>query len=338
MSSKINIAVVGLGRVARSHIDGITHWDNLCELTAVVDIDESRAKATADEYGVEYYTSTEEAYDNPDIDAVVVCVPHHLHAPIAIEALEAGKHVLVEKVMATSVEQGEAMVEAAEENDVNLMIGQSRRFFSSLKEAKDRIDEIGKPLNLQYTFACHFDIESAPPWWQSEEKTGGLSYPMLGSHSIDYTLWMLDDREPVSVYASGTSNNDDFEGHDDVTLVINFDDGTHATNFLSINNAPIRHQGLVVGEDGSIFWDQKGDHSGELVGVATTNLEINDESITQAGNEPHNFALQMKEFAESIRDNRQPEASGREILTQLRIIEAAKQSATEDREIALTEN
>lgn len=334
MRDTIRIAVVGLGRIAHSHIDGIRQSADACELAAVVDIDEERAQSVGERYDVPYYTETDEAFSAPDIDAVVVCIPHHLHAPIAIDAMEAGNHVLVEKVMATSVEAGERMVETAAENDVNLMIGQSRRFFPSLVAAKDRLSEIGHPLNLQYTFACHFDIETAPPWWQSEEKTGGLVYPMLGAHSIDYTLWMLDDREPVSVYAKGASNNETFEGDDDATLVIGFDDGTHATNVLSINASPSEHRGLVIGSEGTIAWEQHGDHSGDLVGVASTDLEINGEPVS-VEEDTHNFALQMREFANSIREGRDPEAPGREILTQLRIIEAARQSAKEGNEIRL---
>ncbi|MCQ4334655.1 Gfo/Idh/MocA family oxidoreductase [Natronomonas sp. F2-12] len=331
MRDTIRLAVVGLGRVAHSHIDAIRHWDERCELAAVVDVDETRARSASERYDVSYYTDTEEAYADSEIDAVVICVPHYLHEPLAIEAIEAGNHVLVEKVMATSVEEGQRMVEAARTNDVNLMIGQSRRFFPSLREAKDRIDEIGTPINLQYTFACHFDIETAPDWWQHEDRTGGLVYPMLGAHSIDYTLWMLSDREPVAVYAEGATNNETFEGDDDATIVIEFDDGTHATNFLSINNAPSVHRGLVVGSEGSISWDQHGDHSGDLVGVASTDLMINGEPLSLEGEKPHNFALQMREFVDSIKEGRKPEASGEEIITQLRIIDAARRSAGERR-------
>ena len=332
----VGIAVVGLGRICHSHIDGIRYWDD-CKLTAVVDVDEQRARSVGEEYDVPYYTATEEAYADGKVDAAVICVPHHLHAPLAIEAMKAGKHVLVEKVMATSLEDGRQMVETAAENDVNLMVGQSRRFFPSLATAKERIDEIGTPINLQYTFACHFDVETAPDWWQSEKKTGGLAYPMLGSHSIDYTLWMLEDREPASVFANGASNNDDFEGHDDVTILIEFDDGTHATNFLSINNSPVQHQGLVVGTEGSIAWNQHGDHSGDLVGVATTDLEINGEPMTGIEDEPHNFANLMREFVDAICEEREPTASGTEILTQLKIIHAAKQSAEKDQVINLAD-
>lgn len=332
--NQTTIGVVGLGRIARSHIDGIRQSPDRYELGAVVDIREERARTFSEEYDVPYYTSTDEAYADSDIEAVVVCVPHHLHAPLTIEACEAGKHVLVEKVMARSVSEGEEMVEAANENDVNLMVGQSRRFFPALREAYERRTGIGDVTNLLYTFTPYFDVDVAPDWWQSEEKTGGLVYPMLGAHSIDYTLWMLEDKEPVAVYAEGASNNPEFEGHDDVTLLIRFDDGTHATNFLSINDPDPEHRGTIIGEAGSIHWDQTGDHAGELVGVASTDLTINGNTV-EVDTDTHNFAHQMREFVESIQENRDPEPSGAEVLTQLSIIEAAKRSAEEDRIVEL---
>lgn len=334
---RVKITVVGLGRIARTHIDGIKAFPSLCELVSVVDIDERRARSYSKEYQVPYYTSTEEAFADPLVDAVVICLPHSLHRPVTIEACEAKKHVLVEKVMATSLEDGQAMVDAANKNSVNLMVGQSRRFFPALQRAKEMVkkNEIGKVVNFLYQFACLFNVDNAPPWWRSKEATGGLVYPMLGSHSIDFTLWLLDDREPCYVFAQGASNNKDFEGDDDVTLIIEFNDGTHATNYLSINNPAPKHSGLIIGQDGTIFFDQKGDHIG-LVGTAATHLYLNDKEIMSGEDAIHNFALQMKEFVTSILEERSPSASGEEILTQLEIIELAQRSALERRSLKLS--
>lgn len=334
MTSKVRIAVIGLGRISRTHIDGIQSWPEHCELAAVVDMQEHLAKSYSEEYGVKYYTSTDEAFQDPDIDAVVICLPHHLHEKITTQACAAGKHVLVEKVMANSVAEGEAMVEAAENNGVKLMVAQSRRFFLALQEARKQRAHIGRITNMLYTFACYFDVNTAPVWWRSKKATGGLVYPMLGSHSIDFTLWMLDDRRPVSVFAQGASSNPDFEGDDDVTIIIGFDDGTHATNFLSINNKQSRHEGLMIGTEGSIYFTQAGDHIG-FIGTAETDLYVNGELIMTGEPLPHNFAVQMKEFVDSIRENRQPVASGKEILLQLKLIEAAQRSAEEKRVILL---
>lgn len=241
--NKVKIAIIGLGRIARTHIDSIHHWPEICELAAVVDINEELAKAYAKEFNVPYYITVEEALEYSNIDAVVICLPHDLHEPVTVKAANAGKHVLVEKVMATSVAEGLSMVAAAKRNDTKLMVAQSRRYFKAFHDARKHFDIIGKITNSIYNFTCFFDKNIAPPWWKSKTATGGLAYPMLGSHAIDITLWMLDDREPVSVYASGVSKNPDFEGDDDITVIIGFDDGTQATCFLGLNNRYPKHEG-----------------------------------------------------------------------------------------------
>lgn len=335
-SSKIGVGIIGLGRIAHSHIDAIKELPDTAELAAVADLRENLAQEVAQEHGVSAYSSTEKLLEDDRIQAVVVCLPHDLHAPVSVQAADAGRHVLVEKVMARSYREGLQMVEAADRNGVKLMVGQSRRYFQALQEAHRRRDEIGRIRNLLYTFACYFDVSTAPQWWRSKDSTGGLVYPMLGSHSVDYTLWMMDDRDPVSVFARGASNNEGFEGDDDVTIVVEFDDGTHATNFLSINNRPARHEALVIGEEGSIYFTQEGDHIG-LIGTADTDLFVTGEKIMSGDPKPHAFTVQMQEFIGSIGENREPSSSGRKVLTQLDILEAADTSAREGRMIELAQ-
>lgn len=334
MNKKVKISIIGLGRIARTHIDAINYWPELCKLSSVVDINEELAKAYSEEFNVPYYTSVEESLKDPNIDAVVICLPHNLHEPVSVQASNAGKHVLVEKVMATSVAEGLSMVEAAKRNNRKLMVAQSRRYFQAFEVAKQHFDKIGKITNYLYNFTCYFDKDIAPTWWQSKEATGGLAYPMLGSHAIDLILWMLDDREPVSVFAQGASNNPDFEGHDDITIVIGFNDGTQATCFLGTNNRYPKHEGHIIGRYGSIYWSQTGDHVG-LIGTAETDLIVNGEKIMSGESKPNNFARQMKEFLDSIVHGREPLTSGEKIITQLEIIEAAQKSAHEKRVIML---
>jgi len=334
--SQVGIAVIGLGRVGKSHIDGILKNPESCRLAAVVDMNPALSEAVAAEHTVPGYTSVEACLDDADVQAVVICLPHDQHAPVTIQAAGAGRHVLVEKVMATSVEDGEAMVAAADQAGVKLMVGQTRRFIEQLRDAKARLTDIGSVTSVLYNFACIFDVNSAPVWWRSKEATGGLVYPMLGSHSVDFCLWICDDRTPTSVYASGSSTNPDFEGDDTATIIINFDDGTHATSFLTINNRPTRHEGLVTGTNGSIYFTHGNDHEG-LIGVPTTDLYINGAKVREGDSTKHAFAVQMEEFASSILQGREPQASGREVLTQLRILRAAQTSSAENRVVALDE-
>lgn len=334
--SAVSIGIIGLGRVSRSHIDAISHVDG-CTLGAVSDIDEELARSVGDEFEVPYYTDSDQLLADSSIDAVVVAIPHHLHEPLTVQACNAGKHVLVEKVMATSVASGNAMVDAAAENDVNLMVGQSYRYFPDFRVARERRDEIGTPINLLYTLATKFDSATAPPWWQSEEKTGGLAYPMLGAHTIDFTLWMFEPRDPVSVTATGASHNHDFEGDDDVTITIHFDDGSHATNFLTTNSNELHHDGIIIGTKGGMSWEQPGWDDSRPLGTTPVEAAINGSPIDAELELPHNFAIQMNEFVSSIRNDREPETAGRTVLTQLEVIAAARRAASEDRVVDLEE-
>lgn len=326
---KVKIGIIGLGRISYSHIDGIKNLPEISKLTAVIDTNEEIAKKFSEEFNVPYFTSVDDALENGDIDAVVVCLPHMLHREITNKALNAGKHVLVEKVMANSLAEGVDMVETAEKNNRTLMVAQSRRFFQSYLKVQELLPQIGPVYSILYNFTCYFDEHNAPVWWQKEDYTGGLVYSMLGAHTIDFFLSTLkkDINDVKGVFATGASKDDYFEGHDEATVVIEFKDGLNVTGFLSINNKYPKHEVQIIGENGTIFFSQCGDHDGDLVGIAATDLYHNGELVMSGAPTPHNFTLQMKEFVESILENRTPIASGREILSQLSLIEASRASA-----------
>ncbi len=332
---KVNIAVIGLGRISRTHIDGIKRWPELTNLAAVVDVQETVAKLFSEEFKVPYFTSVEAALKEPSIDAVVLCLPHFLHEPVTVQACNAGKHVLVEKTMANTYSEGQSMVAAAKKNGVNLMVGQSQRWFNAVQEAKRRLPQIGKILNLHYTWCVFINSVAKPPsWWKLQKDTGGLIHSLIGSHSIDFTLFMIDDRKPISVYAQGAANNPNFEGDSDATIIIGFDDGTHATNLMSQNSRIPKHDCLIIGSQGTMFLNHTGDWVG-LLGTAATALYINEKLEMDGDQDPHNFAVQMKEFIDSILEGRKPVPSGEDILPQLKIIEAVRQSAEEKKVISL---
>ena len=97
MQGKTGIAVIGLGRIGESHLDGIRQNSDKAFIAAVVDVDESRARSTAERHNTKYYLSVEDALKDPAIQAAVICLPHYLHQPVALQIMESGRHVLVEK-------------------------------------------------------------------------------------------------------------------------------------------------------------------------------------------------------------------------------------------------
>lgn len=332
---KIGIAVVGLGRVAAAHLDAIQLNSKIAQLVAVVDIDELRSKSVAAKYNVRSYTNVEAALDDSDIDAMLVCLPHDLHKSVSIQIMDTDRHVLVEKPLATSVEDGKEMVRKAHEKRVVLMVGQSHRFYKALLETKRTLkDTIGDPFNLLYLSLRPFNQMAWPAWWQDESKTGGLAFPMLGSHTVDFTLWIYEGRKPLRVFSEARSIHPKLKGMNEIVMIISFDDGSMATNCLSMNTSPSRKECLIVGSKGTIHFSHSPSSSG-LLGVFTCDLSLNGKQLFSGEPEPHNFALQMREFCEAILHEREPMVRNSEVLTQLAVIEAAKQSAQLQRPVSI---
>jgi predicted dehydrogenase len=134
------IAVIGLGSIAVEHLKA--YQANVrSELVAVCDVDLERAKARGEQFGVPRVTGDfEEILSDPDVDAVSVCVPNTLHAPIAEAALRAGKNVLVEKPMTVTVPEAEALVKAVEETGQALQVGYVRRYAPNALVTKRFLD------------------------------------------------------------------------------------------------------------------------------------------------------------------------------------------------------
>jgi predicted dehydrogenase len=335
LKDKIGIAIIGLGRIGESHIDAIRLNSEAAYLAAVVDIDQARAKATAERHHTKFYLSVEEALKDPSIQAAVVCLPHHLHSAVSIQVMEAGRHILVEKPWVISLAEGKKTLKKAREKGVVLMSGQTYRFMWALVEARERVikGEIGDPFNLLSVDANNFNKNTAPAWWREVRKTGGMAFTMLGAHTIDYTLWLYEGRKPVRVYSEARSINPDFEGMDEIIITIRFDDDSMATNYLSLNTRPEKHECFVVGPKGTL--DVLYRRTGNLVGVFGSDLYFNGELVRSDSPAFHQFAVQMKEFLDAISQKREPIVKYSSLLTQIAIIEAAQKSAAEHQPVIL---
>jgi predicted dehydrogenase len=338
MTDKIGVGVVGVGRIGESHVDGIKQNPELGYIAAVIDLDESRARATAERYGTKYYLTLDEALKDPTIQAIVICLPHNLHMPVAMKLMDSGRHVLVEKPWAISLAEGQELLAKAREKGVILMAGQSFRFMWAMWRMKEMVasGEIGEPFSLYYIFGAPFDRTTAPPWWRDEEKTGGMAFTMYGAHTIDYTLWIYEGRKPVRIYSEARSINPDFEGMDEIIITIRFNDDSMATNILSVNTRPTKHECLVVGPKGRLEVVQRGGHTpGKLIGVFSGDLLLNGELVKSDNPAYHQFAAQMKEFLSAIKEKREPIVTYSQITAQLAIIDAAKKSAQTHQPVTL---
>ncbi|MCI9133376.1 MAG: Gfo/Idh/MocA family oxidoreductase [Lachnospiraceae bacterium] len=202
---KLRVGIVGCGSIANGkHLPAMKRHGGF-EIVAFCDLIEERAQKTREEYGTEdarVYTDFQELVKE-DLDAVYVLTPNNAHAPAAIAALKAGKHVMCEKPMAKTYGEAKAMVEAAKESGKLLTIGYQNRYRKDSAFLK-RFCEDGEMGEIYFAKAHAIRRRAVPTWgvFIDEEKQGGGPLIDIGTHALDLTLWMMDNYEPASVTGS----------------------------------------------------------------------------------------------------------------------------------------
>ena len=192
---KLRVGVIGCGRISVMHFVSIGSIDEV-ELVACCDIKKERADAAAKEYGVKAYTSYEEMLDTENLDAVHLCLPHHLHCKVAIAAFERGVHVLTEKPMDIDYASAENAVKRAKELGVTFGVIFQCRYNNSAKLVKDAVTggRLGKVISARstLTWTRPDDYYASSDWKGTWDKEGGGVVIDQAIHSIDLTRWVID--------------------------------------------------------------------------------------------------------------------------------------------------
>ncbi|HYK74500.1 MAG TPA: Gfo/Idh/MocA family oxidoreductase [Pseudoneobacillus sp.] len=195
--NKIRVGVIGCGSIAKHrHLPEYVRNEQV-EIVAVCDIVENRVNEFAAQYGAKAYTSYEELLADQNVDAVSVCTPNYLHAPVSVAALNAGKHVLCEKPMATSREEAEMMIEAANKCGKKLMIAHNQRFVPSHQKARKLIEsgEVGKIYSFRTAFGHGgpegWSADGKDSWFFKKEEAFIGAMGDLGVHKTDLLRFLL---------------------------------------------------------------------------------------------------------------------------------------------------
>ncbi len=216
----IKIGVIGCGRIAQTrHLPEYAANPDV-KILAVYDRTWERAEKIAEDFHCRAFQTAEELIADDEIDAVSICVANVLHAKLTIEALEAGKHVLCEKPMASTIEECEAMVHSAEKSGKILMIAQNQRFDPVHRKAKSLLAEgaIGKPLSFRTTFGHsgpeNWSIHQGPETWFFDKKQAAMGVMAdLGIHKTDLIQYLLDDTVVETSAQLATLDKRDADGN-----------------------------------------------------------------------------------------------------------------------------
>jgi len=203
---KIKIAVIGAGSISEMHFESYKN-NNDVEIYAVCDLNEQRAQEKAQKYGAQkYYKNYEDLLADSKVDAVSICTWNNSHAEISIAALNAGKHVLVEKPLCKTVEEAYEIEKAVKKNkDKILQVGFVRRFGTNTQVLKSFIDS-GDLGEIYYAKAsCIRPLGNPGGWFADKERSGGGPLIDLGVHIIDL-CWYLMGKPKVKSISGNTYN------------------------------------------------------------------------------------------------------------------------------------
>ncbi len=326
--------LVGTGAIANKRVGPALVGAQNSRLVAVCDVVEEAARDFAQRFQVPAYTSFDQLLANPDINAVYLATPIFLHAPQAIQALRAGKHVLVEKPMALTVAEGEEMIRVARETGKTLATAYYRRFFPKVQRAKQLIAEgaLGKVVMVVSIYHTWYDpAPGAPGSWRAQKaRAGGGVLWDMGSHRFDLLIGLFG--MPTQVWATAETLAHTYEVEDTASVYLKLGNGAQCVSTWQWSSQTWVDHLSIIGTQGKIVMEPMDGPSFTLYIGKGRSQERTDEQIPL----PENVHLPMiQNFVDSVLRGEDPVEVGEEGLKTNRILAAIDESAATGRVVRL---
>lgn len=350
--NKIKIGIIGGGNIGGVHAKEFTELGNECEVIAITDVNIAAANDKAKQYGIPYVAESAEALiQRDDIDAVVIGVPNQYHADLVLLALEAGKHVLIEKPMAIHAEAARQIVKASQKSDRIVMVSHQMRWESIPMQIKGQIDrgELGKIYTAKTGWFRRKGIPGWGTWFTQMNQSGGGPLIDIGVHMLDLALYLMGNPKPVSVYGAtyaefgpvrkgigtwGTPNwNGTYDVEDLATALIKMEDGSTLSLEVSwavhmdTDNTPFIH---LMGSEGGASY--RGANGKLLTEKFDTPIETN---LIKPDNDEGERARMSRHFLACIREGKQPITSAWSGFTNNLVLDAIYESSRTGNEVKL---
>lgn len=332
----ICLGIIGAGAIAqRGHIPEFLSFPGV-HIEAIADCNGEKAKAVAKKANIaRVFKDYQELLALEELDAVSICTPNYLHAPMTIAACEAGKHVLCEKPMATNLIEAQAMIDAAAKNQVILMIEQAKRFTPQVEVAKSllRMGIVGDILAIRSKFG-HWGAQTWSPlgsWFFEREKSGGGVLIDLGIHHADLINWYTEGMQVESVVGMlSSAANKQWEVEDYAIGTLRFTSGAMANLEVSWCTKPPFDGTEIVGTKGTLFVNYP-----EMPPVVFHAFcDANERVVPQIPGEGK-YGGPFRHFISCIREGKAPLTPGEVGREALRIVCTIRESAEQGKAIKL---
>ncbi|SDZ40494.1 Gfo/Idh/MocA family oxidoreductase [Bacillus sp. 166amftsu] len=259
MSKKIAVGIIGAGKISQMrHIPEYKNNEH-AEILSLCDTSLKRAKEVGRDHQIPHIsTDYLDIINSKEIDAISICTPNKEHWSIAVKALKAGKHVLVEKPIATTIEECRDMFKMSNKYNRVIMVGHNQRLSPVHRRVKDLLaqEEIGDILqfttNFKHGGPNHWSVEGKDTWFFNKEMAGFGVIGDLGIHKIDLFQWLLSDE--IKESSAFSSNSGQWEIDENAVIILKMKKGVIGTISLSWRNPLQDHRTVIYGTKGTIIF------------------------------------------------------------------------------------
>ena len=343
--NKIKVAILGAGFIADIHYESYRRFVANAEVVAVYTRDAAKAKTFSEKHHIpQWFTDIDAAIKDSGCDVVDICLPNFLHASATLKAAAAGKHIIVEKPLAVTLEEADEMIAACEQAGVKLMYAEELCFAPKYERVRHLVKEgaVGDIYMLKQS-----EKHSGPhsDWFYDINLSGGGVIMDMGCHAIAWFRWMLNNAKPLSVYATMSTvyHKGRTKGEDNSVIIIEFENGVTAV----AENSWAKHGGMddkceVYGTGGVMYADlfmgnaaitySKNGYGYAMEKADTTvgwSFTVFEEVFNQGY--PH----ELQHFIDCVQNDKQPVVTGDDGRAVLEIIYAAYASASQGKKIML---
>ena len=346
LSGGARVGVIGLG-IGRWHLESYLAIPEV-KVSAICDVDNDRVRSAATRYGIaKIYTDYEELCQSKNVDAVSICVPNNMHAPVAVCAIENGKHILCEKPLSSSLAEGKKVLESANKHpELTAMMAMKFRFNRDSVYVRNMVEN-GELGEVYYGFSTYLKqlggIPKMGTWSTKKKLSGGGPLIDNGVHFLDLIWWLMGCPKPVEAYgatyakfgpygkgASGWEGEPSPEAFDveDLALgTIRFENGASVmldNAWAAFVEKEVIGMRLCGTKGGATLWPFRicYEEEGQIVSKTPELKNIKSES-------------QFKHFIDCILNNKQPVSTIEQGVTVLKMLDAIYRSAEEGKSVAM---
>lgn len=333
--AQIHVGVIGLGTISALHMEGYRLAEDIARITAVCDTAEAAAAAHAQRLDAKAYSDYEELLADPGVDMVDVLLPHSLHVPVVQAALQAGKHVLVEKPMAPTSAACEELVCMAREAGLTFTVAENTRFVDAYLEVERLIndDAIGSVRSVR-TFISGSEVErlrDATLWKGRRDGTVGGAVMDAGAHTFYLFGWLFGGVTEVRAQSAKLVEESEVEDNALVTGRLG-NGGLFSAEFSFTAEIPWGERLEVYGSKGSIIVDQLVDppvmlYKGEYDFDGNPVTSVARDVLWWKGS---SIAAGVRDFVAALSAGRPPKIDPEDGVRAMRVVEAAYESIERD--------